>query len=365
MIIRRYLNVQILMSTLAVLVTLFVVIAGSRIIKYFYLATQGRLDVDLLMSLLMYQSPAFLEFILPLSFFIGVMLSMGRMYIDNEVTVLAATGFGPDQLMRSMLPVTLGMLLVSALMTLYVTPRSNYRAEELFAEQAARNTFEVLRPGVFQPLDNGQVLYVRSVSEDKRRLQDVFVYGAQGSGQRGSTELRASRGYLQNDPHTGARYLTLEHGERDELVPGHQKLQRIRFDTYSLLLTEAPPKAVTMVKTLTGRQLLQHRDILNMAELYWRLSLVILVPVVAILALSLSRVNPRQGRFLKLLPGVLLYLSYIVALLLVRQSFEKHHATLIVFVEVHISYAVLSLVLLFQRPLQLAWQHQQARFEQR
>ncbi len=358
MIVRHYINRQILASSAAVLSTLFVVIAGSRVIKYFYLAAQGRLDVDLLLWLLIYQSPAFLEFILPLSFFLGVMLSLGRMYVDNEVTVLAATGFSVGQLLLSTWPMTLLVLLLSAVMTLYVTPRSNYRAEELFALQAARNTFEILRPGIFEPLDNDQVIYVRSVSEDRKHLQDVFISGALSkvagrTGKIQSTEIRAQRGYLQVDALTGARYLTLEQGERDELQPGALHLQRIRFKAYSLLLTQARPKAVTMVKALTARQLLLRGDVLALGELYWRISLVILVPVVLVLALALSRVNPRQGRFLKLLPGVLLYLSYIVVLLVTKQSYEKHHADVRSFIAVHCVYALLALFFLYQTPLQL------------
>ncbi len=358
MIIRRYINRQILASTSAVLATLFVIIAGSRIIKYFYMATQGRLDVDLLFSLLIDQSPAFLEFILPLSFFLGIMLSLGRMYVDNEITVLSATGFSTHQLLASTWPMVSLTLLLSALMTLYITPRSNYRAEQLFSLQAARNTFEILRPGIFQPLDNGQVIYVRSVSEDRRHLRDVFVSGGLGTqphhGQSNPSVVRADGGYLQNDPQTGARYLTLVHGERDEIVPGKAHLQRIRFQSYSLLLTQARPKAVTMVKALTARELLLQHSRQAMSELYWRFSLVALVPVVAMLAVALSRVQPRQGRFIKVLPGILVYLSYIVALLLVKQAYEKQHAHLATFVLVHTAYALLSLYLLYQQRIHLS-----------
>ncbi len=358
MIIRSYINRQILASTSAVLTTLFVVIAGSRIIKYFYMATQGRLDVDLLFSLLVDQSPAFLEFILPLSFFLGIMLSLGRMYVDNEITVLSATGFSNSQLLASTWPMVTLTLLLSALMTLYITPRSNYRAEQLFSLQAARNTFEILRPGIFQPLDNGQVMYVRSVSDDRRHLKDVFVSGGLGAqphhNQGSPAVVRADGGYLENDPQTGARYLTLMHGERDEIVPGKTHLQRIRFQTYSLLLTQARPKAVTMVKALTARELLQHHDRQAMSELYWRISLVALVPIVAMLAVALSRVQPRQGRFIKLLPGILFYLSYIVALLLVKQAYEKQHAHLVTFAFIHAAYALVSFYLLYQQRIHLA-----------
>ncbi len=349
MIIKRYINAQILQSSLAVLGVLFTIIAGSRVIKYFYMATQGRLDVDLLFSLLCYQSPAFLEFILPLSFFIGVMLSFGRMYVDSEMAVLAAVGLGPRHMLRIAAASMILVLVVSAVMTLYVTPRANYRAEELFSQQAARNSFEILRPGLFQSLEGGKVIYVRSISDDRSQLEDVFVYGGLGGEDQTGVVIRAAHGRILVD--AGARYLVLESGERDELPAGSHHLQRITFATYSLLLTKAPAKAVTMLKALTGRQLLQRSDILARAELEWRLSLVLLVPVVAMLAQALSRVQPRQGRFLKLLPGILVYLNYIVLLLMVKQAVEKRHLPQAAFLWVHLGYALLAFYLLFQREL--------------
>ena len=46
------------------------------------------------------------------------------------------------------------------------------------------------------------------------------------------------------------------------------------------------------------------------AELQWRFALVLAVPLMALLAVPMSSVNPRQGRFAKVIPAVLLYLIY-------------------------------------------------------
>lgn len=355
MIIRRYVTTQILATTVSVATLLITIIAGSRVIKYFYMAAQGRLDVHLLSALLVYQIPAFVELIMPLAFFIGIMLAVGRLYVDNEMTVLSATGISPPQVLRFMMPAMLVVLIVTSAMTLYVTPRSNYQAEELFSQQAARNTFEVLRPGVFQSLENEQVIYVREISQDKLRLFDVFVYGGLGHDKEQRAVIRARDGYLSTNRITGARYLTLEDGTRDQLLPGGKKYQHIRFKDYSILLTEEPPQAVTLLKTMTAPELLRREDSAARAELGWRLSLMLLVPVVAVVGLSLSRVNPRQGRFIKLLPGILLYLSYIVLLISVKQSVEKDHLKLSAFLWVHVIYLAIGWLSLSQRTVSMTY----------
>ena len=57
-------------------------------------------------------------------------------------------------------------------------------------------------------------------------------------------------------------------------------------------------------------KLLEQPTAANKAELNWRITLILAVPLMALLAVPLSRVNPRQGRFAKILPALLLYLIY-------------------------------------------------------
>jgi len=56
----------------------------------------------------------------------------------------------------------------------------------------------------------------------------------------------------------------------------------------------------------------------TIAELQWRLSLILIIPILCLLAVPLSKVNPRQGRFAKLAPAVLLYIIYFALLLASR-----------------------------------------------
>ena len=89
MIIRRYLASQLLTTTLAVTALLTLILKYRS--KYFGMA-EGRLDVELLSAVLLYRLPGFLELIIPLGLFIAVLLVFGRMYIDNEISVLMASG---------------------------------------------------------------------------------------------------------------------------------------------------------------------------------------------------------------------------------------------------------------------------------
>ena len=70
-------------------------------------------------------------------------------------------------------------------------------------------------------------------------------------------------------------------------------------------------KRLSAVPTLG---LLPAEDAERAAEVHWRVSVVLMIPVVALLAVPLSRVNPRQGRFIKLIPGMSLCFMYVASL---------------------------------------------------
>lgn len=98
MIIRRYLVKQVVSTSLVVIALLTLIMMGGRLIKYFGVAAQGRLDAGILFSIIGYRLPEFLTLILPLGFFIGLMLVFGRLYVDHEMAVLNGSGVSRNQL---------------------------------------------------------------------------------------------------------------------------------------------------------------------------------------------------------------------------------------------------------------------------
>ncbi len=116
MIIRRYLVKQVVSTSLVVTALLTLIIMGGQLIKIFGRAAQGRLDGGVLLSIIAYRLPEFLTLILPLGFFIGLMLVFGRLYVDHEMAVLNGSGVSRNQLTRLLLPMTAVFLIVQAVL---------------------------------------------------------------------------------------------------------------------------------------------------------------------------------------------------------------------------------------------------------
>ena len=84
----RYLNREVLTHTVAVSSILLVIIISGRFVKYLAEAAVGDLATNILLPVMLYRMPGFLELIIPLGLFIGILMSYGRLYVESEMVVL-------------------------------------------------------------------------------------------------------------------------------------------------------------------------------------------------------------------------------------------------------------------------------------
>lgn len=365
MIVRRYISSQVLVSTFSVAALLTVILMSGRVIRYFGMAAEGRMDVSLLTAVLVYRLPQFLELIVPLGMFIGILLTFGRMYLDNEMSVLSASGVSRGQIVGYLLAPVLFITALVGVTSLYITPSGNYASEQLFAAQANRNTFDLIKPGKFQRAGD-RMLYAEGMSQDKTELHKVMLYeqlDAKAGENPKQVLVQAEVGRRFTDEATGWQYLELQNGARYEFSAGNLAHNQVHFENYRVRLPdEEVSKEVSKTKSYSTPEILARKasDPLALGEWLWRLSMWMLVPIVALLAFSLSKVNPRQGRYLKLLPAILLYLSYVVLIAAGKNSIEKGKIGEVSIWAVHGLYLVLAIVLLNWENIRLAWQKRRA-----
>lgn len=323
MIVFRYLSREVLLTLTAVSAVLLLIIMSGRFIKYLAQAARGALDPSVLFVIMGYRLPGFLELILPLGLFLGILLAYGRLYLDSEMTVLAATGMSNRRLLAySMAPAALVALLV-AWLSLGLNPQGVAAVGQILNQQDAMTEFDTLVPGRFQSMKNGsRVTYSETLSEDREELGGVFISEKRNT--RGDISvLVAERGrqLIQAD---GSRYLILEDGHRYDGNPGQADYRVTRYQRHGVLLPRPTVSDELGARGATPtRQLLGSTQPAEQAELQWRLSIPLLVFVVTLLAVPLARVNPRQGRFLKLLPAILLYMAYLALLIAARGQLDK------------------------------------------
>jgi len=232
-----------------------------------------------------YRLPEFLELILPLSFFLAILLTYGRMYQESEMTVLTACGVSERQILFLTLGPGLLVTAVVASMSLWLTPAGVQQVDRIFTEQASKTGFEMLAPGRFQNIGSDACrLYAGAVTEQAGAGECLFIaQGSDGSGR--ATLMMADRGTQIVDEQAGGRFLVLHEGARFEGRPGQADFDVTTLKAMAPALKHpgcAPRKSEEAISTL---QLLGSEKPEQRAMLHWRVALPVLVPVITPLAI--------------------------------------------------------------------------------
>ena len=359
MIIFRYLCREILSATTAVCVILLLVLMSGRFVKYLAKAVTGDMESGVIFAMIGYRIPGFLELTLPLAFFLAVLLSFGRLHIQNEMSVLKACGVSEKRLTGYTLILALFFAAITAWLSLSVAPSGMAKAEALQKAEKQRSELDKLMPKKFYSLSGGKgVTYAEGVTED-RELDEVFLAMAVGSEETSNRSLvlvladkgrqKQAEGSSEDGAEASAeRYLVLDKGYRVEGIPGQHDYQITYFEEYGSRLEDSKPLD-TEPKTdaISTQDLLDSDDLELQATLQWRLSIPLLVLVVTLLAVPLARTNNRQGRFGKLLPAIVLYFTYLVSLNAMRGAIESGSVPVsVTMLPVHFVYLSLAIVLL-------------------
>src|SRR5262245_42246554 len=100
MIITRYLTKEILLTLLTVTIVLLMAFLSQQTVRYLNYVAVGKIPTDVLLQLISFEIPYLLALLLPLGLYLGILLAYGRLYADNEMSVLQMCGFGVYHLLR-------------------------------------------------------------------------------------------------------------------------------------------------------------------------------------------------------------------------------------------------------------------------
>lgn len=346
MIVFRYLAREVLLSMLAVSSVLLIIIMSGRFVKYLSKAAVGELDPSVLFSIMLYRLPGFLELILPLGLLLGFLLGYGRLYLESEMTVLEACGMSRRRLLAYSMGPGIFVAVVIAVLSLQLSPAGAAATNKIFDDQENRSELESLIPGRFQKNKNtSRVTYTDSVDEEGK-LGMIFMADRNRHTQQLQI-LLAETGTTITDTDRGQRFLLLESGYRYMGDPGDPAYTELSFQRYGAEIERKNEEIrYDRVEALPTSALWNSDETSHRAQLNWRLSLPVLAIVVTLLAVPLSRVNPRQGRFARLVPSILIYLVYLTLLSNTTSKVSEGESAPIMIWGVHALFAALALNLI-------------------
>jgi lipopolysaccharide export system permease protein len=246
--------------------------------------------------------------LLPFGLLLAVILAVGRMYFDNEMFAAQACGMSYRRCQMVVFAVAVPAALLAGTLTLVLAPRAA-SAEAGLRASALRSALAVpIQAGKFRSLSGGQaVVYARAVSADGE-LEDVFIKRNLGTSVE-TTVARRARAELSADGLS--QTIVLRDGERQEGVPGSARYRIVRFGEQIIPLVLPVPAAAERRRSEVPTSRLWASDVpADRIELQQRGSWPLMTLLLAIAALPLARLRPRQGRFARIWQAVLLFALY-------------------------------------------------------
>lgn len=322
MLIFRYLLRETFKSQLAVFFILMSIFITLRFVRILGDATDGNVPADLVLGFITLYSPVLASLVLPISLFLGIMLAHGRLYVDSEMTVLKACGVSEWYVTRVTLFVSLIVAVATGVVTLYLAPLAMEKEYQLQEDAASKSGLAAVVPGRFQKTGNdNSVIFVHEFDNEQEILRKVFLAKPSDTNN-GIHVIYSETGRIQQG-NLGEQQLVLEKGTQYEGTTITTDYQIVQFDQYAVVIdpvnTEEARRKVVAVPT---NELLKLESIEAKAELQWRLAIPLSLPFLVLIAVPMSAVDPRQGRFGKMLPALLLYLGYFLLLLASRRIME-------------------------------------------
>ncbi len=222
----------------------------DKILKLIEMIVTKGVSLSQIFMLLLFISPSFLIFTIPMAVLLGTLLSFGRLSGDSEVTAFKASGMSLYQLF---LPVSIFSIIATILTTFlvfYGLPWGNRGFKAMLFLMAQSKADIEIKERVFNDVFDGLVVYVDKVPIRGKKMEGILIYD-----ERDATKINtifSREGFLVSNPSSQEVTLRLTNGDIHRFEPRANIYQKAQFDTYDLRLELA--KAFTAM----GRKLREH-----------------------------------------------------------------------------------------------------------
>ena len=305
------------------MLVLFLVSVGVSFAETLRVIARGVLPASMLYIELGLRTIDVLTILLPLSLYLAVLAKLAMMYRNQEMVIYHSSGVSSRKLLKMYWPHMAFFFVFLMALSMFVVPLASRTSEKMVLEASKDVSLMGLKEGVFQELSgSNSVIYVRKINVEENRLENIFINVKHSD--RVDT-MTAEYGYQYEDADTKERYISLYNGFRNEGVPGSKKYQLMRFEKNDIKLPKLKGKSVDVDedgKTIT--ELLNSESLKDKAEIHERLTPAIVIVVLILLAVSISKTSPREGKIINLLLGLLIYIVYLnmitIAISLIAQN---------------------------------------------
>jgi len=308
LILPRYVLRAVVTQVVGVIAVLFLIVVVLQFTRVLARAAADRFPTDLLLTLVAWGAAQNVAVIIPIGLSLGIVLGLGRLYEDHEMAAMASCGAGGP---RVTLPLVGLVVLTSAALAWLSLVYNPHAAAETEARKGLAlqiGAYINPRPAEFRSFNGGRlVLYAGQVDADGK-LTDVF---AQRLGEDDEAVVVARSGRIARNEqglptaivlNDGTYYALLSHGLRQRIVRFSEQHLPVQLPTST--------RVSARTDAIPTRTLLLSSRPQDIAEWQGRLALAVMALVLGLLAIPLSRLRPREGRYGRAALVIVVYFVY-------------------------------------------------------
>jgi lipopolysaccharide export system permease protein len=317
----RYILREVVVSWLSVTGVLLAILLTNQVARVLERAAQSQYPRGMVLELIGLGTVQYLSFIMPVGLLLGVVLALGRLYHDSEMTAAQACGAGARPVMLPVLGFTVLLVALLTALSLYLSPAAAGRMLELQSEALRAGQFAPIAAGKFRIFGGGNTVVYAQGAERDGTLTRVFVERDRGDKLEIALAQRATHTYSEDGD---MQVITLYDGERFEGIAGERRFRIVRFAENTIpVRLPAPGDGAVAAQGVPTRQLLRSQGADALAELHWRIAFPVMAVVLAGIAVPLARLRPRQGRYARIGYAILIFFVYISLAIAGKQWLER------------------------------------------
>ena len=319
--VQRYVLREVMQTWLAVTGVLVAILLANQLSRVLGQAADNQYGRHVVFDLIALGAIMNLSVIVPVGLLLAVVLTLGRMYHDSEMAALQACGFGPSRLLAPLFCFAGAIAVGLAWLVFVQVPQADKQAQLLRQSAIKAAQFGQLDAGRFRSFGGGDAVFYAERVDPGGVLHNVFVQRETAG--RIEVALADTATYSKASPN-GTHLVTLYNGRRYEGVPGRDDFRVIEFREHGIpIATPADATATKDPDTKPTRELLGSDAPSDIAQLQFRASTPLMALVLTLVAVPLSRLRPRQGRYARVGFAIVVYFVYSQLLYAAKAWLEK------------------------------------------
>lgn len=305
----RYIFREVAQTWLSVTSVLLCILLTNQFARVLGDVAKDKLPKDAVFQIIGLTALQYMTVLVPIALFLSIMLALGRLYSDSELPAMMACRVGPSGIYRPLTWLIVPLVAGVAWLAMDVAPQALSAIERVGVEARRQADIASIEPGKFTSAGaNDSVVYAERVVS-AGVIENVFLQSRMANGV--VEVVVAERGLQRDADDPNTRFFVLQNGRRYSGVPGTPRFTVMEFGEHGIpyqLPGASEPELEP--RAMDTRELLASDDRKASAELHWRVGVPLSTLILAILAVPLSRSQPRQGRYGRIVVGLLVFIIY-------------------------------------------------------